>query len=399
MVARSENLARTMTLSLERNVASLTEHEVRARNSPGILAALADGHAAQYDEGFIAAAWERMPEFARNAATIRDYEADDAFRTAYMNLTGQFFGLKHPFKLQPHATASIGNVMALCKLRRWRLQLLEPAFDNIALKARELGVELLPLPEEQLLAEGERMIDTETCDAVMLVAPNNPTGVEFPILLLERIAARCAEHGLTLIIDASFRAYDGSRADHYAIVEKAGCSWIIIEDTGKLLATHELKASLISCSRGLRRDLFEIVEVDVLGVSKVTLQLLTHLLLELQSRGLEVTVHRRVQEARQLIREACRGTILRPARGAEKSTLPVEWLEITDDRYDDNAIVAHLAHHGLAALPGRQFFWSSAGELRPRSRYIRLSLLKPRTTIETGVRILRSAILALPDPI
>ena len=39
----------------------------------------------------------------------------------------------------------------------------------------------------------ENALDTETCDAVMLVAPNNPTGVEFSTSLLERIAVRCAE--------------------------------------------------------------------------------------------------------------------------------------------------------------------------------------------------------------
>jgi hypothetical protein len=79
----------------------------------------------------------------------------------------------------------------------------------------------------------------------------------------------------------------------------------------------------------------------------------------------------------------------------ECSTLPVEFLEILDDRYDDLALTAHLANRGLAVLPGRHFFWSAAAKSKPVNRFIRVALLKEMGAVKSGARLLRQGLLSL----
>lgn len=381
-----------------RLVDSLTFVEVSTRNDPKILYPLADGHADQVDARYWKEAIELLPTFEKAAAKMRDREAELLFRERSMDLFGQS-GADDDinFRVLPNASLAIDVAMTMCARRGWNVLLLQPVFDNLALYAKERGVDVSPLDEAALRQYGADAVDTVTADVVFLVSPNNPTGLTLDEGTLTAIAEKCARDRTTLAIDASFRAYDTFGADHYAVLREAGCSWIVIEDTGKVLPTAERKASIISCSNDLKADINQICELHVLGWSRPILVMLAHLFGHFQAVGLEEAIHGRIRLARGLVRKAVAGTFVRPAPIAIDSTLPVEWLEILDDRYDDLAIAECLAQQGLGVLPGRHFYW--AGNDEANRRFIRISLLKDEALVKKAAERLRSALLNNCEPL
>ncbi len=68
------------------------------------------------------------------------------------------------------------------------------------------GDDLLPDP-----AKAEALI-TDRTKAIALVSPNNPGGVEYPAKLLRAFYTLCERHGLTLLLDETYRDFD-SRCD------------------------------------------------------------------------------------------------------------------------------------------------------------------------------------------
>lgn len=374
---------------------SLTEVETRTRNDPEILIPTADGHAGQQDEDWWLATERLLPEFEERARGMRDREAEELYVRGFMSLFHQHGSGDQNYKLLPNASLAIDVVMTLCARRGWRVQLLEPCFDNLYLYAKERRVPVQHLPEERLRDRGAYAVGGAGVDLAFLVAPNNPTGYTLDAEAMSMIAELCARNRITLAIDASFRAYDKSRADHYAIVKEAGCSWIIIEDSGKTWPTSERKASILSCSNDLKKDINEICEMHVLGWSTPILLMLSHLVGVFEAIGIERALHLRVRWAREIVRQAVSGTFVRPAPSTLESCLPVEWLEILDDRYDDLAVTSQLAKRGLAVLPGRHFFFSRLQGEKAATNFIRISLLKQRHILLAGARVLRNGLLEI----
>lgn len=373
---------------------SLTELEVLGRNT--LPLPLGDGHAAQYDEAWFANVLPRLIEFEELASQITDRQAEEQYIDAFARLFNQSMVRNDqviwPYKTQSNASRSIDNVMTLAGRRGWRCLMISPVFDNLYLYGTERRVNITPLPERELRAYGADAIDTKSYGLIFLVTPNNPTGYTLESQTLRDIARKCARERATLAIDASFRGYDESGADHYKILAEEGTSFIVIEDTGKLFPTRERKVSVISCSNDLKRDLHEIVEIDVLGPATPVVILCTYFLKEFQDLGLENAVRGRVRRARRAIRNELAGTILRPARVSINSTLPVEFIEIMDDRFNDLDVVQRLQQRGLGTLAGR-FFWQTQADREANNRYIRLSLLKEERLFASAMEVLRGSLM------
>ena len=376
---------------------SLTEVEIFSRNSSQILYPLADGHAGQYDEPWWKSTVNKLPAFDLQAAKLSDREAEKSFFKSFNRLFNQFGAQEFQnYKVLPNASMSIEVMMGVAKRRNMSVMLLEPCFDNLYRYGLEKGISIQSLPEDDLFQKGIDAVDTQRVDFLMIVSPNNPTGCTLDSQLLKQLAEQCARDRVTLVIDASFRAYDTTGADHYSIVKEAGCSWAIIEDTGKTWCTRERKASILSCSNDLKKDVNEIVEIHVLGWSTPILCMLTHLADTFENIGLDKALRQRVSHSRALIRKAIGGTILRPATVALNSTLPVEWIEVLDDRFDDLAIVKHLTNYGIGVLPGRHFYFSNAARSsKPAKQFIRVSLLKEQNMLESAAAELRRALLEI----
>ena len=208
---------------------SLTSVEVSTRNDPDIEYPVADGHADQTDAWYWKEAVELLPSFEEIAAGLRDREAEELFRAQSMELFGQSgAGVDINFRILPNASLAIDVAMTAFARREWNVLLMEPVFDNLALYGKERGVYEWPLDEAALRQYGADAVDTATADVVFLVSPNNPTGFTLDEETLTAIAQKCARDRTTLAIDASFRAYDTSGANHYAILREAGCSWICL---------------------------------------------------------------------------------------------------------------------------------------------------------------------------
>ena len=77
------------------------------------------------------------------------------------------------------------------------------------------GVETIPLPcgEDGLPdpADAARRIGPAT-RAIVLVTPNNPTGAEYPPALIAAFADLCAERGVALVIDETYRDFRAAEA-------------------------------------------------------------------------------------------------------------------------------------------------------------------------------------------
>lgn len=71
------------------------------------------------------------------------------------------------------------------------------------------GADCLPDPEAAAALIGPKT------RAVALVTPNNPTGAEYPAPLLERFFELCAERGIALVVDETYRDFhSGAGAPH-----------------------------------------------------------------------------------------------------------------------------------------------------------------------------------------
>lgn len=367
---------------------SLTEVEVWSRNT--LPFPLADGHMGFYDAPWMKDFDKLLVEVEAQSKTLTEREAERIYVERFMSLFGQTSGIGSNYKILPNASLSIDVLMTLAKRREWKMQLIDPCFDNLYLYAAERKVPVEPLHEFQLRQHGADVVDTSH-DLIVLISPNNPTGWCIPEDHFRAIARKCARDRTTLALDCSFRAYDTTGYDHYAILQEEGTSHVVIEDTGKTLPTRERKTSIIVCSNDLKHDINEICEIHVLGWSVPVMLLCERLFARIEQIGLKDALHVPTFERRQQVRRAVSGTFLRPAPEATDSTLPVEWLEITDDRYSDDELNAYLSkHYGIGLLPGHHFFWSSSVCI---NRFVRLTLLKDTHTFKRSMSVLREAIL------
>ncbi|TNJ46885.1 aminotransferase [Phaeobacter sp. B1627] len=87
------------------------------------------------------------------------------------------------------------------------------------------GVTTLPLPVGAGMlpevARAEAMI-TERTRAIALVTPNNPCGVEYPADLLDGFFDLARRHGLTLIVDETYRDFDSRSGAPHRLFQTEG---------------------------------------------------------------------------------------------------------------------------------------------------------------------------------
>lgn len=85
------------------------------------------------------------------------------------------------------------------------------------------GVTTLPLPvgEGMLpeVAQAEALI-TDRTRAIALVTPNNPCGVEYPAALLDAFFELAQRHGLTLIVDETYRDFDSRSGAPHRLLQR-----------------------------------------------------------------------------------------------------------------------------------------------------------------------------------
>ena len=115
-------------------------------------------------------------------------------------------------------------VIALAKAGE-AVMLPTPWYFNHKMALDMLGIEVVPLPclaENGFVPDVEdaRRLLTERVRAIVLVTPNNPTGAVYPPSTIAVFNALCAEHGIALILDETYRDFIGAdRAPHACFAE------------------------------------------------------------------------------------------------------------------------------------------------------------------------------------
>ncbi len=81
----------------------------------------------------------------------------------------------------------------------------------------------LPVGDDMLpSAEHARALITDRTRAIALVSPNNPAGVEYPADLVLAFYDLARTHGITLIVDETYRDFDSRSGPPHALFKQAG---------------------------------------------------------------------------------------------------------------------------------------------------------------------------------
>jgi aspartate/methionine/tyrosine aminotransferase len=264
-----------------------------------------------------------------------------------------------------------------------QVAVLHPTFDNIADLLRTRGLALVPLPEEAL-----RAMDwpAPPVQVIFVTHPNNPTGLVVPQEHLRSLAEHAARHGQTIIIDASFRGQvRGAQYDCYRVLDAAGADWIVIEDTGKLWPTHELKIGMLAYSERTCLPIERAFSESLLAASPVVLQLVKLLAEDWADGGYErfrALIDRNRESVRQAAESA--GLVL----ADPDSRISVARIDQGPVGPDSATLHKRLLARGVHVLPCSPFYWAS-----PDSglRYIRLSLARPPEVVSRAASALADA--------
>jgi len=363
---------------------NLTTMEVDALSDVDGGLNLTDGHARLDLTAEQAAIVARIPEMFAVATTRPFPIIETAAHRAFFAAIGQHGAPVASGRiLSCYSSTLATDIVARALPVGATVAVLHPTFDNIADLFVTRGLRLVPFTEEQLLA---REWPGAPVAAVVLTLPNNPTGLVTPQEHLRSLAEHTVRHGQTLIIDASFRGQvRDAQYDTYAVLDDAGADWIVIEDTGKLWPTHELKIGMLAHSARTTLPLDRAFSESLLAASPVVLQLVEALSGDWVRGGYE-RARDHVERNRAEVAEAIATVGLRLADPT--SQISVARIELPDGGPDSALLHKEILARGVHVLPCAPFHWAD-----PASglRFVRLSLARPFETVQAAARTLALA--------
>jgi enduracididine biosynthesis enzyme MppP len=365
---------------------NLTQLEFLALNSS---LNLADGHARQELTAGQIKIIARLPDLWTEAQERTVHQIEREAQESYFRLLGQHsypggdgrvlscYSSSVAMEIYGRALAATTDAVAL----------VHPTFDNIPDILTGVGLRLVPL-EEDVLHGGDLPAGLlQSVGAVFVTTPNNPTGRVLSEEGLRRLAARCAEHEVVLTLDTSFRGFDtDAHYDHYAVLEESGCRWVVIEDTGKLWPTLELKVGWLVRSANVGLPIAKVYSDILLGVSPLVLAMVRDLAEDAADGGL-ADLHDYIAENRALLRTELDG--VPDIRFVDQDArVSVERLHV-GDRYAAE-VWARLCEHSVYVLPCQKFHWARPAE---GDRLLRIALSRSPIAITAAARALRSVLL------
>lgn len=372
----------TADLDGEAGAVNLTQLELRAERS-GLN--LADGHARHPLTASQSLVIDRLPELFRRAQRGVVPELDREAQATFLGALGQWRALACAEVLTCYSSSVAMEILAraLWAAGRRRVGLINPTFDNIPDILRGVGLHLSPVSEETLrCADG---LEDATIDVLFVTSPNNPTGTVLSEDRLAHWAQWCAERGVVLALDTCFRGFDPlALYDHYRVLDDSGVGWVVIEDTGKMFPSLDLKVGFLAYARGLPVPLHHVYTDILLGVSPAILCLVTALADDAARGGL-AALQRLIGDHRALVRAAipdpggCRWPDPNSRISVERLALPpgLRASRVADD----------LRERDVHVLPGPKFHWAdpAAGEA-----FIRIALGRPREVVRDGAEVVRA---------
>lgn len=334
----------------------------------------------------------RLPDIFRDAETRKQHDLDNAVTSAFLKLCSQQVAVEIGGTLICYSSSLAMEIVANY-LRRYQLSvtLIEPTFDNIADILKRHGIQLNPLEDEVVrYGDLETLLHDLKTDAIFLTLPNNPTGTYLSEERFETVVRHCVEQGKLLILDTSFRLFEPNFCfDQYRLLNLYQPRYIVIEDTGKIWPTLDLKVGFINTSPGLYDDLKAIHSDFLLNVSPFILRLLLEYFEDSNNDNFS-SIRDLVLRNRQILRQELQTTILTPAYNT--SNVSVEFLHIDSAQIRASELHAQLEARGIYVLPGTYFFWNTPEK---GEHFIRIALARDSKTFEKAASFLRKNLLDL----
>ncbi|SEC28623.1 enduracididine biosynthesis enzyme MppP [Streptomyces sp. TLI_105] len=365
---------------------NLTQFETLALASPMNLA---DGHARQQLTAAQSKIVSELPDMWAEAVLRPVDEIEREAAESFFGMLGQH---GHPFAagrtLSCYSSSVAMEILARSLVTTTdAVALIHPTFDNIPDILRGVGLRLVPVEEESAHDEDLPAELLEQVGCVFITTPNNPTGRVMSEDRLRRLAEQCAEHGVVLALDTSFRGFDpAAQFDHYAVLDASGCRWVVIEDTGKLWPTLELKIGWLVRSADVDLPIEKIHSDILLGTSPLVLLLVKRFADDGADGGL-AELQRTIADHRALVRAALDG-VPDIAFVDEHARASVERLHVGSRLGMD--VWSAVRSQSLYVLPCQKFHWARPQE---GERMLRLALSRNPSTLLAGARVLRSALL------
>jgi enduracididine biosynthesis enzyme MppP len=345
---------------------------------------VADGHARQEPTGAQQKIISRLPDLFAQAATESEAVIDRDAQRAFLSALGQQCALTDAEVLTCYSSSVALEILgrSLLAVGARRIAMIHPTFDNIPDLLRGVGAALVPVPEEQLI-DGSARLPAGT-DVMFCTTPNNPTGRVVPREVLAHWARVCERRGIVLGLDTSFRGFDVSaQYDHYEVLAEAGCRYVVIEDTGKLWPTLDLKVGLLVFSRHLSLPMRSIYTHILLGVSPFILLLVRHFADDAAAGGL-AELHRFVAHNRALLRNHLGAAALPDLA----SRISVARVAVPAGR-SATTMSRELRRTGVHVLPCRQFHWAAPED---GERYMRVALGRQPEVVDEAAAAIRDCL-------
>jgi enduracididine biosynthesis enzyme MppP len=360
--------------------ANLTQFELRAERS-GLN--LADGHARQPLTASQSLVIDSLPELFRRAQRGIVPELDREAQATFLSALGQQRALACAEVLSCYSSSVAMEILAraLRAAGLRRVGLIHPTFDNIPDILRGVGLELSPVSEDTLQS-ADRLEDVEV-DVLFVTSPNNPTGTVLSADRLAHWAQWCADRRIVLALDTCFRGFDPrAQYDHYRVLDDSGVEWVVIEDTGKMFPSLDLKVGFLAHARHLHVPLRHVYTDILLGVSPAILCLVTALADDAARGGL-AALQRLIGDHRALVRAAIRDCVRWPD---PDSRISVERLALPPG-LRASRVAGDLRELDVHVLPGGKFHWADPGA---GEAFIRLALGRPREVVREGAEVVRA---------
>ncbi|MEV7040427.1 aminotransferase class I/II-fold pyridoxal phosphate-dependent enzyme [Amycolatopsis sp. NPDC051061] len=368
---------------------NLTELEQRALDTP---INLADGHPRQELTDSQLKVVYRFPELFETAQVESFRELERSAQTEFLHALGQRTAPvadERVFSVYSSSVATmvVGNVLADLG---HEVALVHPTFDNLHdILVRKVRVR--PLSEADCATADLSGAVAAGATCVFVTTPNNPTGWFLDRDALARLAAACAHHGLLLCLDVSFRGFDTrAQFDNYEVLEAAGVSYVVIEDTGKLWPVSELKLGFLAVSADLRHAVDHVLSEVLLTVSPFVLRLVELLALDAVDGGFE-RLRGLVAENRRLVTTALHSLdgidLVDPDARVSVCRIGV------GSAAEAERVRAGLVDRAVHVLPCDQFHWARPGE---GAGQLRLALARDRDLLADGLRRLAEVWRAVP---
>jgi aspartate/methionine/tyrosine aminotransferase len=372
----------------------ITQHEIialRTRHN------LADAHTHQRQSRTQKQIIQQLPHLWYEAEETTQHSLEQKFITKFFRLHRQETAINLDRTMLFYAASiSMITVATLLAQQRLTVSLMDPCFDNIRDILKNSHVPLLPLKEELFHDDNiyRNLENSITGDVVALVDPNNPTG--FSLLKhgrrgFQELIRYCKDYGKILMIDFCFASFalmdpEVGRFDVYEALEESGVSYLAIEDTGKTWPIQDAKCALLTASRDLYQQVYNIHTATLLNVSPFILNMLSAYIDDSESDGF-ASVRDVLEHNRGVARETLRGTVLEYIEPVVK--VSVAWFKIKDRGLTATRLCQAAYNDDVYILSGTYFYWSrrELGE-----RYVRIALAREPKQFKNAILQLRETL-------